>query len=955
MKMHVALLFALLMAVAAAAAEPRPASSDLSGSLALEMVRQEMIDARLGELAANFHDLVEDLQSNQGVPGEIVSRAAAFQGRLSTLRSSRLASARQLLDAAAKNLPAVGPQIAAARQQVDLAARELASLLLQAGVSQACEVFAVELRDLIGKQDALLSQAAARADAAPAAPSAADGGRASLQRDLAQRTEQLLADLRALRETPTDALALVRLSRATKLVEAGQRDGGLRRAADELAAGHWAAAMGRQSEALKCFRDALLKLRPDARLEALIGARNLFRDLLKAQQTLRDEVAMFSAEQFAAQQETLKRRQAALLRPVRNLDASLEIDSLPAATDKQVEQFDAAVGKGDRQRATSAQMLVEESLRAAVEKLQRQIAGVQALGEAYRRMQSAAERLKLLVDLKDRQQQVKDRAFEAATAGKGLEEISRAQQLLGGEVQHLAASLPLESKYAAAQRRALRRIRPAMDKSAAALKTGRFETAMPELLQVDALLEESAAAAKQEVRMLENLWQFRQAADDIGQLRRLIEDLENEQADLLADLQAAQKGSAKVQECAALQKVLGQAAAELREAVGLVREADRMQDPLKQAAEAMAQAAQRLEQNEAQPAADAQARAVAALRASRAVAADLIKQIDMVLLEVESAAELSGNASDILQRQTALRESTEEAADGNLSGLAAEEEVLRAETEVMAGLPVAPKAAAAFATAKDEMAAAVAELNAARREAGVQRQKKAEEALRVAILALNEYIASLFALANEGLISGEGYIPRLDDLTKLLFLAVQQRELREQTARSPNEVLPQHAVRQSDLKQQAVELSTVPKITTGKDRITGFEHIEKAAELMERAAAALQKPLKSEALQQQLLAEKELRIAFAMNVVELIASLTPPEASATPKTSKLGDGVAFDSRDHWTEFVKAAPLGKAPEGGKAEWQSLKERQRAALNENFMRELPLQFRDLLRDYYETLAK
>ena len=137
--------------------------------------------------------------------------------------------------------------------------------------------------------------------------------------------------------------------------------------------------------------------------------------------------------------------------------------------------------------------------------------------------------------------------------------------------------------------------------------------------------------------------------------------------------------------------------------------------------------------------------------------------------------------------------------------------MLRAETEVMAGLPVAPEAAAAFAVAKDEMAAAVAELNSLRREPAVGRQQKAEEALRTAILALNEYIASLFTLANEGLISGEGYIPRLDDLTKLLFLAVQQRELRQHTARWPQEALPQHAVRQSDLKQQAVELSETPQ------------------------------------------------------------------------------------------------------------------------------------------------
>ena len=51
-----------------------------------------------------------------------------------------------------------------------------------------------------------------------------------------------------------------------------------------------------------------------------------------------------------------------------------------------------------------------------------------------------------------------------------------------------------------------------------------------------------------------------------------------------------------------------------------------------------------------------------------------------------------------------------------------------------------------------------------------------------------------------------------------------------------------------------------------------------------------------------------------------------------------------------------APLtGIKPKGGRLEWEVLGRRDRAALNENFARELPLEYRAILKDYYEKLTK
>ena len=47
--------------------------------------------------------------------------------------------------------------------------------------------------------------------------------------------------------------------------------------------------------------------------------------------------------------------------------------------------------------------------------------------------------------------------------------------------------------------------------------------------------------------------------------------------------------------------------------------------------------------------------------------------------------------------------------------------------------------------------------------------------------------------------------------------------------------------------------------------------------------------------------------------------------------------------------------GETPKDKKTEWEFLGTRNRAALNQNFARELPLEFRATLKNYYERVAK
>ena len=68
------------------------------------------------------------------------------------------------------------------------------------------------------------------------------------------------------------------------------------------------------------------------------------------------------------------------------------------------------------------------------------------------------------------------------------------------------------------------------------------------------------------------------------------------------------------------------------------------------------------------------------------------------------------------------------------------------------------------------------------------------------------------------------------------------------------------------------------------------------------------------------------------------------------------DGPGSDSESEFAAgFISDFVSGEAPADQRTEWKVLADRNRAALNQNFARELPLEYRALLKDYYERVAK
>jgi hypothetical protein len=120
---------------------------------------------------------------------------------------------------------------------------------------------------------------------------------------------------------------------------------------------------------------------------------------------------------------------------------------------------------------------------------------------------------------------------------------------------------------------------------------------------------------------------------------------------------------------------------------------------------------------------------------------------------------------------------------------------------------------------------------------------------------------------------------------------------------------------------------------------------------MAASAAGLEKGDRAAAIISQGQANDTLRHFIIEYTLKYV--MIPPPAGPQPPAPAEVD-VILELEDV-PLFEPGALTGTKPKGGRLEWEVLGRRDRAALNENFARELPLEYRAILKDYYEKLTK
>ena len=127
-------------------------------------------------------------------------------------------------------------------------------------------------------------------------------------------------------------------------------------------------------------------------------------------------------------------------------------------------------------------------------------------------------------------------------------------------------------------------------------------------------------------------------------------------------------------------------------------------------------------------------------------------------------------------------------------------------------------------------------------------------------------------------------------------------------------------------------------------------NIGKAYRHLAEAAAKLESGDRDAAITSQNQAADALRYFILEYALKYVA--VPPPAPPEPG-SPSDDAEPDDSELQL--FLPGSLTGERPKGGRLEWEVLGRRDRAALNENFARELPLEYRAILKDYYEQLTE
>jgi hypothetical protein len=184
----------------------------------------------------------------------------------------------------------------------------------------------------------------------------------------------------------------------------------------------------------------------------------------------------------------------------------------------------------------------------------------------------------------------------------------------------------------------------------------------------------------------------------------------------------------------------------------------------------------------------------------------------------------------------------------------------------------------------------------------------------------------------------------VERLVKVLGVATAHKKLFRDTNRDEKQTMKALAGQQAELADRCRELSKV-----------GDPHpmLETATTQLVAASTALGSSGRDEVRRHQKAAMLTLR-HFIIEQALILETAAPPAVAQDADPAADGEGSDSES-DFSAGFIADFVSGETPKDQRTDWKVLGERNRAALNQNFARELPLEYRRLLKNYYERVAK
>jgi hypothetical protein len=939
-----------------------PTADSFLPTCQLEAIRQEMVREQLVATAAEVQALLDDLAANQVSDAVESASLAALRDGLRGIASDHVARAADLLRAQV-GAQSRDPQPAIAA--VNDAARELAGWVMQRGIDAAREVFAREThmlaRELAGLRLRLITATPDQAEAL-----------AKGHQQVAAWTDRLLDQLTHGMRYDQRPLAVLGLNRRIHDLRSRMITDAIRSAATLAREGKTAEAATAQYPLIRPLLEAEFTMRTGAEFAVIQQLREQLNSLISGQ---RDLLATCEGLADPGERAPELRKRQTMLRD------ALVLAPLPAIPAPRTRLFDLAMPPAppsDDLRLRAEALMTESIGRleagAIGDAVARQREAIESLREfdtiltrwsselaqkslgVSSLVSDATNRAGVLDQLETRQIGLIEQTEEAALDEKNPEALVTDQQALateiedfrkelsGGESGPAKEALPLLGRLGA--------VAQAMNLASAALREKRVEDALePQEEAAAALIEARAIAEGQlvQLNLLQQLIAFEQA---VGMASDGMADIVGGQHDLLEATQAAdEKG---LQALLAPQKNLLQCLTDIAPSLDLVAARLDVGTPLVFAASDVEDALPAMEDGDAEDAAEIQEIAVESLAKVQGLVAEIATQTGYVAEIVEFLHEAQSDAAALAFRQRQLRENTD--ANDTL----AQQQALASDTgnhgriltEVagtidLRNLDETMKEKLGDLELVVDFTAPAVHMNQAAEL--LQSGQPATDAMRDAEKALaanSQQLLVIITMLNglPGITVTHADLPELHRLIAVLDLASKQRKLLRLTTGTADKDLPALATAQTKLAAAAAKFieggTSHPLLAGAHGRLMPI-------------AAALSASNKADAAGAQQAVDQTLR-HFIIEQALILNTATPPaSASSEPVESEAETDDLYESDT--VGFVADFVSGEAPKDKKSEWEILGTRNRAALNQNFARELPLEYRATLKDYYERVAK
>jgi len=940
-----------------------PDTGDYLQSCQVEAIRQELVREQLKSIAEKLKDLLDDLAANNLSDAPQADSLEQVRSKLLEIADGQLADAasrlrRQSGIAAGNTNESPDPSFAA--RAVNGAARGLGRLVLLRSIDSAQEVYARETRMLAQVQASLRWRSV---------QSNSPDERASItkeQGELAQWTERLVTDLQNGMRYEKRPLAVLRLIQSVKDLQRAQTEGRMRQAADLIKQNKPKQAELLQSGLVTTLLDAEFSVRLSGAYSTLIKTRERMRSILKAQEMLREECGTLSKQAFEesvtengqAQAKLRKRLLTLLLQtvpaprtklfdetwpqvpPIRDLLEKADLAMEDAIAQFASNQQDATISKQreSEQALTRLSQLVDDW---SVE------LGLQTLGLSTL-VAVTGERLAFIEEYEAKVVALLEETDIAAIEESNVSALVESQLLLVDELDAFNRDLAQQNESSEDQDvtpllSRMERVQKAMRSAVVSLKANDADQAIGQQEQAADVLAEAFAlvtAQNERLVLLQSLLMFQRS---VGFAVGYVGDIVAEQRDMIRATKALKSDDASdlfpkfdnlrrcVDEVAPLLDLVASrldagtplafAVADLEDAVSALKDADKL-DSL----DAQEVAMESLEEVHG---------LVQAVQSQAGYVAEIVEFLhasiaDLAILEYR-------------QEELALQAEVTPPDDEKYKALDQEQRALLKLASKEGKILVSVTGMKTYSEPSDLMEQALSDLNSIDAPAAAVKMTFAQEKLIENADSLFAIITMLHGLPDIDILEHRDS-KGVERLVDVLAVATAHKKLFRDTNKDEKETMKALAVLQAELADRCRELSKV-----------GDPHpmLETATTQLVAASKALGSSGRDEVRRHQKAAMKTLR-HFIIEQALILETAAPPAVAEEADPAADGEGSDSES-DFSAGFIADFVSGETPKDQRTDWKVLGERNRAALNQNFARELPLEYRRLLKNYYERVAK